>query len=432
MNIWLLHNSEILPIDGENVRKQRVGIIADLLCENDHTVTWWTSTFDHLSKKQRFDRDTTVIQSNAYKIELIKTPGYRKNISLQRIIDHNVLARKFIRRAVSYPVKPDIIFCALPTIDLSKAAVTYGKLFDIPVIIDARDYWPDVFLAFFPVKLRRIGRILLWKLFSDTKYVFKNTTAIFGHAPKFLEWGLRNGSRTKSEYDNHYPFAYNIVNSSEDEISEAEKFWDSLNIKGDDEYFNLVFLGTIGYLFDFETIVEAYRKLNLNGHKVRIIFGGKGDKVDYLKNLCKKYPEIYLPGWLSAAQIHVLLRRSHLGLYPVVETDKGRLFGSFDTIPNKVPEYLSSSLPIASALTHGYLYDFIENNQIGFNYSSNPQKLCDNIVYLISDHSIYKKMKENSNSVFKENFEVQKVYGKLIENIELVKADYEKIKHGRS
>lgn len=417
MNIWILHNSEILPIDGDNVRLQRVGIIGTLLSKRNHNVVWWTSTFDHLAKKQRFDDDTTVEISENYKIVLLKTPGYKRNISVKRMWDHHIMAKRFCQEIRKYP-KPDIIFTAFPTIDLSKAAIDFGMHEEIPVVVDVRDYWPDIFLPFIPKFFSWIGRIALSRYFSQSKFIFKNATALFAHAPLFLDWGLKRGQRVKGSFDNYFPFGYELRTPTQEKIDESATFWNNLGITDDDGFFNIVFLGTIGYLFDFDTLIDAVKELIQRNKNVRLVLCGAGEKVKELKEKTKDESFIVFPGWVNADQIYVLLRRSHLGVYPVLQSDVGTMFGSFDTIPNKVPEYLSAGLPIACALSKGYLHDFIDLHKIGFNYSSNKKDLIEGIENLIQHKDIHKNMVENAKNVFENNFRAEKVYGKLIDSLE--------------
>ena len=58
MNIWLLQRNEPTPIDlkGKS-RLFRTGIIAEMLSNSGHKVTWWTSDFDHYSHKYRFRKN---------------------------------------------------------------------------------------------------------------------------------------------------------------------------------------------------------------------------------------------------------------------------------------------------------------------------------------------------------------------------------------
>ena len=78
MNIWLIQTGEPLPLDGKNVRLQRMGILSELLSSQNHQVTWWASTFDHLKKEFRYNSDTTYKISENHKIKLLHSIPYKR------------------------------------------------------------------------------------------------------------------------------------------------------------------------------------------------------------------------------------------------------------------------------------------------------------------------------------------------------------------
>ena len=58
MRVWLVCAGEMLPVDKGNQRSMRAGMLAKALRTRDHEVTWWTSAFDHSSKRLRCDRSS--------------------------------------------------------------------------------------------------------------------------------------------------------------------------------------------------------------------------------------------------------------------------------------------------------------------------------------------------------------------------------------
>jgi len=61
MRIWLVQRAESTPHDDDgNRRLLRIGILADILQEQGHEVVWWTSSFDHVGKKKRYQQSTRV------------------------------------------------------------------------------------------------------------------------------------------------------------------------------------------------------------------------------------------------------------------------------------------------------------------------------------------------------------------------------------
>src|SRR5215470_8360347 len=113
MRIWLLTIGEPLPTDGCAERLLRTGILAEILASRGHKVVWWTSTFDHARKRQRFDNDTTISLAANHTLRLLHGPSYARNVSVKRWFNHRRLARKFSRQAAAEQNQPDLILCSL-------------------------------------------------------------------------------------------------------------------------------------------------------------------------------------------------------------------------------------------------------------------------------------------------------------------------------
>ena len=189
MRVWLITIGEPLPIDGANDRLHRSGMLANLLVSKGHEVVWWTSTFDHARKKQRFNIDTSIEINDCFNIRLLHSVNYKKNMSINRIINHYAIAHKFSKLA-RLESQPDIILCSFPTIELSLVATRYGKERNVPVIIDIRDLWPDLIIDLFPKKIKWFIKIILFVFFKNTRKVFRECSSIIGISDGYLQWGL--------------------------------------------------------------------------------------------------------------------------------------------------------------------------------------------------------------------------------------------------
>ena len=144
MKIWIMKTGEPIPTSQNKDRLMRMGMLAEELNKRGHNVIWFSNTFDHLKKQQLYNKDTIVNVTDNYSIYLIHAMGYKRNISVSRIINHKVIAKKFSRIAKKLD-KPDLIYASFPTIDYAEEAIKYGKRNNVPVIIDIRDLWPDIF-----------------------------------------------------------------------------------------------------------------------------------------------------------------------------------------------------------------------------------------------------------------------------------------------
>ncbi len=147
MRIWLLQIGERLPgLPG--VKKMRTGFLVDKLVRRGHTVVWWSSAFDHFQKAW-IDSSTIKGAAGGAQLILLKGCGYQRNVSLKRYLDHRLVAHRF-RAMAPQEQRPDIIVASLPAHDLAYEAVRFGAQQKIPVIVDVRDPWPDVFLSGLP------------------------------------------------------------------------------------------------------------------------------------------------------------------------------------------------------------------------------------------------------------------------------------------
>ena len=207
MNVWLLQANEPMPIVNEGQRLFRMGLIAKELVERGHKVTWFATTFNHFEKKQMYDNDKDIKVADNYLLRLIWAPKYKKNISIKRIINHKYMAVK-LRKMISKMKKPDIIYASFPTIEFAEEAVRYGKKNDVPVIIDIRDLWPDIFNH----NISKLKRIIAWPYIfamqKKTKKIMKQAYAINGISDKVVEWGLKKANREKNENDKGFLMGY--------------------------------------------------------------------------------------------------------------------------------------------------------------------------------------------------------------------------------
>src|SRR4051812_39290189 len=114
--IWVVTVGEPLPIDGNEPRLLRAGIVAKMLAEAGHDVTWWTSNVDHTRKRRRFPGETERALGPRLRLILLDGALYQSNVSYARIRNHCQVAASFARRSEREP-RPDVILCSFPTIE---------------------------------------------------------------------------------------------------------------------------------------------------------------------------------------------------------------------------------------------------------------------------------------------------------------------------
>jgi len=425
MKIWLVTIGEPLPIDGDNQRLQRAGMMAKVLANRGHEVTWWTSSFNHALKKDRCQKDETAEIDPNLRITMMYAPGYAKNVSLQRIANHLLLARRFTHLADKAP-SPDIILAALPSIALAAASAEYGRACSVPVVLDIRDLWPDVFLDLAPAAVRELARIPLLPAFRLTARACRQATAIIGLTKPFVDWGLKHAGRPATSLDKEFFMGYTSERPGEKEIQQAEQYWTDMGAGKDDNEFIVSFFGHIGHCFDFDTVVKAARILNKQSRPIRFVLCGNGERVEYYRAQADDCTNILFPGWVNFPKIWVLLRRSAVGLAPYINIDNFSL-----NLPNKPPEYFSAALPVITGL-HGVLSDLLEQTGTGVVYEAgNPTDLAQNLCALFDDPVRRRRMSDNARELYLRRFQADDIYGALANHLELVIDHYKQYQSGK-
>jgi len=404
VKVWLVTVGEPLPVDGDNPRLMRTGILSGLLAAGGHEVLWWTSAFDHVRKRHRCPGDAETA-AFGYRIRMLHGGGYRKNVSVARFLDHREVARKFRRFAGSEP-RPDIILCSLPTVELCVEAVRYGGREHVPVVLDVRDLWPDLIAELAPRWGRPAMRLLLAPLFRDVREACSQATALFGLTGEFLDWGLNYAGRGRSGLDRVFPMGYTAIPPAKEEVEEASRRWEGAGISRDD--FNICFFGAIGLQSDFGTVIEAARILSGGRRRIRFVLCGIGEKLEHCRRKAAGCPGVLFPGWVNRAEIHSLMRISSAGLVAFRNKRNYTL-----NLPNKPIEYLSAGLPIVSSLT-GVLQGLLARNRCGVTYEEgNPESLAEAVVRLYDDREELRLMARNAKALYEGSYQAERIYGEM-------------------
>lgn len=410
MKVWLIAIGEPILHSNNKLRLHRTGILAkQISARKNHTVTWWTSTFNHFTKQHIYIEDSVVEVNSRLKMIALYGGGYKKNISFSRIIDHKRIAKKFIKLA-PFENKPDIIVASFPTLGLCDAAIKYAKKENIPVIIDYRDMWPEEFLFVLPKKLRFLGRIALSSLFLKTQNVFKNANGLIGITEEFLKLGLNKIGRKKHKMDAVFPLAYLENQYNKNQLKEADKYWEQLGLSKERK--KICFFGTIGYQFDLETVIKASKLPD--GDKYQFILCGTGDNLENLKRINGDNLNVVFPGYMSASQIKSLMNICDFGLCPYIPKK-----AFLSSIPGKAIEYFSSGLPILGTLGNGVLGKYLKTHEIGINYDFNdPESLLNGLKIL--NELNQKKMRLKILNLFNKEFDAKVVYTNYSKHLEFV------------
>lgn len=397
MIIWIVTVGEPLPIDDPNIRLHRSGLLAESFASDGHEVHWITSNFDHTKKKIRTEPNDRINISGLFTIHLLHTLTYKKNISLRRMISNLMIAIKFVFKLRGM-VKPDRIVVSYPTIELSFIATLFGKIKKIPVIVDVRDLWPDIFLRITDSKyIKGVLRILLSPYFFMQGYVFRNATSLVSISHSMLTWAQERTHRIPSDNDGFFYFGYR---SRFNNVSDP--FWNDVELARSEGKLILCFFGNIALptcQLDHYLAVKNVDPMLFS--KLYFVFCGSGESLEYFKKMYIGCSNVKFPGFQNAERISSLMALADIGLLPYKSTFDFEL-----SIPNKVIEYLSGGLPILSSL-EGEVDMLLSNNHFGMTYRSKDD-LINCLKLLCNDRNHFDV--SSIDSYFRDNFDSSYVY----------------------
>ncbi len=421
MRFWLLNASEQLSFAGSQRRRMRTGLLARALLARGHEVTWWKSTFEHVSKSHLRTSDGFEEVEAGLTVGWIHSRGYRKHVSLARALDHRELGRRFPLLAKERPI-PDALVCSLPVPELALAGVRFGERHKVPVVVDIRDWWPDALLYTFPRVIRPALELALGPYFRMVAEACRGATAITGITAAFVNWGLSRAERAPSGLDRAFSHGYEVQVISESDAELARRYWDGLGVCADGSRINVAFIGSVSRTFDFYTILSAARILSGTRPGVTFVICGDGDRLPAVRTQAEGLSNVVFTGtWVGPAEIQELLRRAMVGLVPLPNRPD-----FLATVNNKTVEYLSAGVPVVVSPEESWVGELASQNDFGLQWDgANASALASAIEQMVSSPAILTEMGLRARRYYEEHFVADTVYSEFAEFLERLPKTFE-------
>ena len=403
MNVWILKDGEILPIQ-EQPRKMRSWMIADALIARGHRVTWWASTFAHQLKRPLATEDRSVEVGRNFELRLIDAGSYRRNISLARYLHHRRLGRRFAAAAVTADA-PDVIVTAFPVIDLAWAAVHYARERAIPVLVDVRDLWPDTFLEHVPSPLRPLARLGLNRDFQQTAWTLAAADSVVAMSDGVLRWARAKGRRV-STADRVFPIGH--AGRSGPRPARPPYLGSASELV-------VAYVGAFGTAYELATVIDTARALWTDGIRdVRFVLGGDGEQAPQLRAASRDLGNVVFPGWLGDNDAAALLAHADIAVLPWRSIP--------DAMPNKLFDYLSSGLPVLSSAS-GELARLLAQTGAGWPYAPGDSVALRQLVMTLrADRALVQTAAAAAAELFARRFQAASIYGEYAAHIESIAA----------
>ncbi len=373
--------------------KMLTGVVGDK--DNNDNVEIITSSFRHTTKSKRWEP----VDQWPFKITFIDEPGYPKNVCLQRFYSHYKWGKNVLKYIKTRKMKPDVIYCAVPSLSGPNRVAKYCERENIRFIIDVQDLWPEAFQMVFNIPI--ISSIVFAPLNAIANGIYKRADAICAVSDTYCK-------RAKSINTKISDTTTVFLGT---ELATFDKYAAEKPIleKKDGEIW-LAYCGTLGSSYDLTCVIDALSK-NLDSRLMFIVMGD-GPKLEEFKSYAsQKSIRAKFVGRLKYNDMCSLLSACDMTVNPITHM-------AAQSIINKHADYAASGLPVISTQESSEYRKLIEDYHMGFNCKNNDaDDLAEKLKILIDDSKLRSEMGRNARKCAEERFDRKSSYNSIIQLI---------------
>ena len=414
LTVWVLQTGEPLHSDDGQPRPMRAMNLANALVDKGHNVILWSSGFYHQEKRHRSSVFEKIHINDRLEIRLIPSPGYKRNVSISRLIDHFVLALNLKKQLDYEELLPDVAFVGYPPIESAFVMTRWLKKKCIPSVLDVKDQWPSVLVQSMPKLIQPIARVLLSLYYFSAKKTMRDSTGICAMSEGFIDWSLGFSNRVRSHLDIVSPLTSPKDLLTNLESDDALSWWSERGVSKNSSY-RIMFVGSFSRAFDFDIIFDAANDLLEKGMNCEFVLCGDGELTSILQEKANICENVKIVEWIDRPKIVALSEISSAFIAPYKNSPDFVM-----SIPNKVIDALKLGLPLLSPL-EGEVEALINLENVGIKYSEKEgHTLFDGIAQLIKNPQKQDQLSYNATNVFDKKYSFDHVYGSLVNHIESI------------
>lgn len=379
----------------------RFHYIANKLTDNEENqIEIVTTSFSHRYKRKRIITNEE-LNGVCYKFTMVDEPEYPKNVCLKRFYSHYIMSRN-LEKYLKSRRKPDVIYCAIPSLDVAKVAAKYARKNDIRFIIDVQDLWPEAFEMVFHVPV--LSGLLFAPMKRQADYAYRQADEIVAVSETYLNRALKVNKKCNR---GHVVFL-----GTELETFDNNKHTDIKWSKENTELW-LGYCGTLGSSYDLICVIDALRIIQDKGLTVpKFVVMGDGPRRKEFEDYGRERGVACLfTGSLPYQQMCALLVKCDMVVNPITHA-------AAQSIINKHADYAASGLPVLNTQECEEYRELVAEYNMGFNCNNNDAKdLADKMVLLINNPILRREMGCNARRCAEEKFDRGKSYQKIVKRI---------------
>lgn len=356
-----------------------------------------TSDFNH-GKKQHKE---PLVHKWPFKITFLHELGYKKNISIRRFLSHHAWGKE-VRKYLEQRKKPDVVYCAVPSLTAPYEAAKYCDKNRIRFIIDIQDLWPEAFQMVFRVPV--VSNLLFLPFRHIADNIYKRADAVCAVSKQYVDRALSVNKKCSSGHAVFLGTNLEIFDLYTKTVEPKLK-------KESDGQLWLGYCGSLSESYDIPCVIEALKLLKDRGEIVPkfIIMGDGSRRAEFETRARSSGVDAVFLGRLPYDQMCAQLVQCDIVVNPIVK-------GSAASIINKHGDYASSGLPVLNTQESPEYRALIDEYQMGMNCENgNSEDLADKLLYLMKNPDVRQEMGKNARRCAEEKFDRGNSYKKIIE-----------------
>jgi len=357
-----------------------------------------TMSFSHHLKVQR---SVSLEQLKAWKYDMTFIPvnSYRKNVSARRLISNHQMGSglsKYLRKRK----KPDVIYCAVPSLDAGYTVAKYAKENTIPFIVDVQDIWPEAFKLVFHVPV--LSSILFYPMEQKANFIYQCADYVLAVSKTYAERAMRVNSKCTKE----------MVVFLGTELSSFDKLAELVAAereKHDNDVY-VAYVGTLGQSYDLTCVIDALSILKENGHSEFhfLIMGDGPQQGRFMEHAKASGIDAEFTGRLPYKEMVKRLVACDIAVNPI----QG---GAAQSIINKHADYAAAGLPVINTQESVEYQGLLAVYQAGITCKNGDvQDMVDKLLLLGKNRELRKQMGANSRRMAEERFDRGNTYSQIV------------------
>lgn len=362
------------------------------LLAKEHTVEIVTSSFRHEVKRQRNREE---MPEGDVKITAPFEPGYPRNVCLGRFKSDYVWGRNVLRY-LKQRKKPDVVYCAVPSLAGPLKAAKFCERNGIRFIVDVQDLWPEAFRM--ALDIPGISGLLFAPFKHMADGIYRRADAVCGVSEDYCARALRVNRKGAKGTAVYLGTALEVFDRSAEQFAAEKPAGETW----------LGYVGTLGTSYDLPVVFEALRKVSYPG--LKFIVMGDGPLADDFKKQAEGLPAVFT-GRIPYEQMCGILKQCDIVVNPIIGS-------SAATIINKHGDYAAAGKPVLNTQAGQEYRGLVEGYRMGFNCRNHDaDDLAEKLEILLKDPGLRQEMGRNARRCAEEKFDRAKSYGRLQEVI---------------